>query len=229
MGRKLKDEPLEVLGNGVYSVVEAARLTRLRTQRVREWFRGRNTDTRVFRPVFESDYRVLHDEYAISFLDLIELNIAGKLREAGISLHYLRKAYNRLRLEVGDHPFCQREIYVGGKKIFTRGLDADEAHSVIEAISRQSYFDNIILPFLRRIDYDQQTNLAIRWHIAEMVVIDPGIRFGKPVIEGIGITTSVLRESYYANGADANFVANWFGVDTRYVLAAVAFENSLAA
>src|SRR5262245_47910037 len=104
---------LDVLGRGVYTIAEAERLTRLRQERVREWFRGRSSPTRVFRPVFESDYPVLHEEYAISFLDLIELKIGGTIREMGVSLPYLRKVYKELENDFGEHPFCIREIYVG--------------------------------------------------------------------------------------------------------------------
>jgi uncharacterized protein (DUF433 family) len=220
---------MEVIGKGVYSVAEASRLTRLRTQRVREWFRGRESTSRIFKPVFESDYPVIEEEYAISFLDLIELNVGGKLRDANVPLQYLRKVYNYLRQEYGDHPFCRRAIYIGDKKIFTSGLNEEESSSVIEAITNQSYFEKIILPFLRRIDYDLDTEQAIRWHIANMVVIDPKIRFGKPVVEEVGIATSVLRDSYFANDEDASFVAKWFGIRERHVMAAVDFENNLAA
>ena len=82
---------------------------------------------------------------------------------------------------------------------------------------------------MEKIDYDNVTKLAIRWHIADSVVIDPTIRFGKPVIEEIGMSTKILRNSYDANGEDADFVAEWFGVENRHVVAAVNFENSLAA
>ena len=220
---------MEVLGKGVYSVAEAARLTRLRTQRVNEWFRGRESASRIFTPLFQSDYPVVHEEYAISFLDLIELNIGGKLRESGVSMQYLRKVYRHLRGDFGEHPFCQREVYVGDKKIFTRGLNREEGSSVIEAMTRQAYFDKIILPFLQKIDYDDVTNLAARWRIADLIVVDPAIRFGKPIVDGVGIATSVLLKSYYANMEDAELVASWFGVEPRHVLAAVEFENQLAA
>ena len=220
---------MNVLGKGVYTIAEAARLTRLRPQRVREWFRGRESTSRIFTPVFQSDYPVLHEEYAISFLDLIELNIGGKLREAGISLQKLRLNYHELRKEYGDHPFCTRQIYVGGKQIFTRGLNEEDSGSVIEAMSKQLYFDKIILPFLKRIHYDETTKRAAKWHIADLVVLDPTIRFGKPVIEQTGMSTAVLRNSYYANGEDPGFVAGWFGVEERHVIAAVEFENQLAA
>jgi uncharacterized protein (DUF433 family) len=220
---------MEVLGKGVYSIAEAARLTRLKTQRVREWFRGRSSPSRIFKPVFESDYPILHEEYAISFLDLVELKIGGSLREMGVSLPYLRKVYNHLQTDFGDHPFCSREIYVGDKKIFTRGLNEEESRTVIEALTNQQYFETIILPFLKKIDYDDLTDQAIRWHIADLVVIDPTIRFGKPIVEETGIGTSVLRKAYYANGEDADLVARWFGIEARHVLAAVNFENELAA
>jgi hypothetical protein len=188
---------MEILGKGVYSIAEAARLTRLRTQRVSEWFRGRESVSRIFRPVFQSDYPILDEEYAISFLDLVELNIGGKLREAGISLQQLRKVYNELRLDFGDHPFCSRQVYVDGKQVFTRGLSDEESSSVIEAITRQAYFDKIILPFLKKIDYNEATKQAERWHIANMIVVDPAIRFGKPIVRETGIATSVLRQSYF--------------------------------
>jgi uncharacterized protein (DUF433 family) len=220
---------VDILGKGVYSIPEAARLTKLRTQRVREWFRGRKSPSKIFRPVFESDYPILHEQYAISFLDLIELKIGGSLREMGVSLPYLRKVYNHLQQEFGNHPFCKRQIYVGGKRIFTQGLSEEESNNVIEAITNQGYFESIILPFLSKVDYDDVTELAVRWRIANQVVIDPAIRFGKPIVEETGIATYILRQSFYANNEDADFVARWFGVERRHVEAAVTFENSLAA
>ena len=220
---------MEVLGNGVYSIPEAARLTGLRARRVRDWFRGRQSEKRKVKSVFQSDYEIVEKAYAISFLDLIELNVAGKLREAGVPLQHLRKVYKQLREDFGDHPFSTREIYVRDKKVFTRGLSDDEATSLSEAITRQSYFDKIILPFLKKIDYDEATKFAARWRIAKMVVLDPKIRFGRPTVLGTGIATRVLHDSYYANDEDAERVADWFGVESKHVMAAVEFENSLAA
>jgi len=44
-----------ILGRGVYNLPEAARLTGLRPQRVREWFHGRPKE-RSCKPVFRSEY-----------------------------------------------------------------------------------------------------------------------------------------------------------------------------
>ena len=219
----------EVLGRGVYSIAEAARLTRLRPRRVNEWFRGRDTPGRTSRPLFQSDYPVMHEQNSISFLDLIELKIGGTLRDMGVSLQYLRKAYERLKSEFGEHPLCRRAIFSGDKQIFTKGMSIDGPNPPIEAITGQVYFDEVILPFLERVEYDSVTDRAVRWRIAEMVVIDPAYRFGSPMVMPVGIPTSTLRNAYYANAESAAVVADWFGIEPAHVMAAVAFENDLAA
>jgi uncharacterized protein (DUF433 family) len=222
---------MKMLGKGVYTIAEAALLTQLRTARVQEWFRGRFVG-KTMHSVFSSDYPVVGGDYAISFLDLVELFIAGQLREMAISLQYIRKVYKHLESDYGRHPFCSREIYVregDKKKIFTRGLDDVERNRVIEAMTKQSYFDKIILPFLQRIDYDEATNLARRWRIHGSIVVDPALCFGKPIVDGTGISTTLLATAYHANSRDAKRVSSWYGVTPAQVKAAVSFEEWLAA
>ena len=71
--------------------------------------------------------------------------------------------------------------------------------------------------------------MARRWSIADMVVLDPAISLGKPIVEGVGIATAILAAAYHANGQDVDLVADWFNVHSKHVLAAVEFEASLAA
>jgi len=87
----------------------------------------------------------------------------------------------------------------------------------------------VLLPFLEQVQYDSDTGQAARWRIAEMVVIDPAYRFGAPLVEPVGIPTSTLRHSYYANAENAGVVAHWYGIEPKHVMAAVDFENGLAA
>ena len=218
-----------ILGHGVYSLPEAARLTRLKPQRVREWFQGPASGP-ARRPVFLSDYPPVDGDRAISFHDLIELFVAGQLRDHGVSLQTLRKVHKTLQDDLQTrHPFCRREVLTRGGQLFTLGLDEQGEEDMIEILTRQRVFPDILLPFLRRIDYDQATELARRWCIADLVVIDPTICLGKPIIEGIGIATAVLAASYDANDQNAELVADWFRVHPKHVIAAVDFERSLAA
>ena len=202
--RPMNETPaVSVLGRGVYDLSEAARLTGLRAARVRAWFRTAG-DHRGTSGVFRSDYPSVGDDRAISFLDLIEVYIAGRLREADppVSLQHIRKVHRKLALDSKvSHPFCTQDIYHGHGRIFTRPLNTDG--SVIEPLANQSYFNEIIMPFLKKIEYDNISKLAKLWRIADGVVIDPTRCFGKPISESAGIATRILAAAYFANGRDA--------------------------
>lgn len=218
-----------MLGNGVYGYREAARLTGLKPACVREWFRSRPGDAKR-PPVFSSDYKPVDGGRAISFLDLIDVFVAGQLREHGVSLQTLRRVYVRLQTELNaKHPFCRSELLSDGKIVFTRGMDERGQEELKEVLSRQKVFPSIILPFLKRIDYGEVSRLAERWRIARLVVIDPRISFGKPIVEEYSIPTAVLADAYQANDQDAERVADWFNVNAEHVLAAVEFESNMAA
>ncbi len=218
-----------ILGHGVYSLPEAARLTHLNRRRVREWFHGRPQE-QARKPVFRSDYQSVGGDRAISFLDLIELKVAGQLRDRGVSLQSLRKVHKQLQTDLkARHPFCRKEVLTDGKRVFTLGLDDEYMAEMVEVLSHQRVFADILLPFLKRIDYDEATRLARRWCIDEMVVIDPAICLGKPIIGEVGIATSILADAYVANNNDAELVADWFKIHSKHVIAAADFERSLAA
>jgi len=218
-----------MLGNGVYGYREAARLTRVKRACIREWFRIRAARAKWL-SVFRSDYKPVERDHAISFLDLIDVFVTGQLREHGVSLQTLRRVHTRLQDELNTpHPFCRRELLSDGRIVFTRGMDEKGQEELKEVLTHQKVFPQIILPFLKRIDYDEVSKLAERWRIARLVVIDPRICFGKPVVEEYSIPTAVLSDAYRANNHDAELVADWFNVNADYVLAAVEFESNMVA
>jgi uncharacterized protein (DUF433 family) len=219
---------MSILGHGIYNLPEAGRLTGLKPQRVREWFGGR--EAKVRRPVFRSDYQSIGGDQAISFHDLIELFVAGQMRDWGVSLQLIRQVHVRLQNDLQTpHPFCRKEILTKNGQVFTLGLDEQGQKEMIEVLTQQRVFPDILLPFLNRIDYDRATAMARRWCIADLVVIDPAICLGKPIVDGIGIATAVLSASYEANDHNAELVADWFRVHTKHIIAAVEFERSMAA
>jgi uncharacterized protein (DUF433 family) len=127
------------------------------------------------------------------------------------------------------HPFCRQELLTDGKTVFTQGLGPSGQDEIIDALTLQKVFPRIILPFLKRIDYEGATKLAARWRIADMIIVDPRICFGKPVVEEAGIPTTVLSAAYHANGRNADVVADWYNVHPDHVLAAAKFEGQIAA
>jgi uncharacterized protein (DUF433 family) len=85
------------------------------------------------------------------------------------------------------------------------------------------------LPTLERIDYDLASKLATKWHLSPLVVLDPRVCFGQPIVEPVGITTYVLAAFYIANGRNAKTVVNWYEIEEEHVMAAVEFETRFAA
>lgn len=221
---------MDVLGHGVYTVPRAAKLVRLPEQRVREWFRGRKSSAKQRKPVFLGDYQPIEDAFALSFLDLIDVYVAGQMRQHGVSLQTVRRVYGRLSRELNtSHPFCRKELFTDGEDVFIRGKDRQGEEEIYEAITKQKVFPKLILPFLKQIDYDHITVIAARWRIAPEVVLDPRICFGSPVVCEYSIPTYVLHASYLANGESADKVANWYNINSEAVLAAVSFEINLLA
>jgi uncharacterized protein (DUF433 family) len=215
-----------ILDHGVYGYSEAGKLTGLARTRVREWFRERPAKSG---PIFHSEYDPVDGDRAISFLDLVDVFVAGQLRERGVSLQTLRKVYSRMSQDLQTaHPFCRVELLSDGKTVFMQ-YGQSETAELLEVLTRQKVFPDIILPFLKKIDYGTITRLAERWHIAKLVVVDPRICLGKPIVEEVSIPTAVLSQAYRANGNNAEAVAGWYNIHSKHVLAAVEFETKMAA
>ena len=217
-----------MLGQGVYGFPEAARLTDLKSVTVRAWFKESARD-RSRRPVFKSDYRPIDGARVISFLDLVELYVVGRLRDHGLSLQKIRRVHAKMadRLDT-KHPFGKRRIFTDGADLFIGNADGDR-EELIDILHDQKVFPEILLPFLKRIEYDDATSLAKCWRIADMVVLDPSICYGKPIVQQIGISTKILANAYRANDRNVDFVAYWYNIKPKHVMAAVEFEDKYAA
>lgn len=215
----------QILGHGVYSVTQAARLLHLKPNRVGEWFSGRRTA-----PVFNGDYPVIEGDRAISFLDMIDALVAAKFREEGVSLQTLRRVYRRLENDFkSPHPFCRKELLTDGNTVFIRVFDEEGEEHLVEVLTRQKVFPRIILPYLKQLDYDVATSLAVRWNVGHGILVDPEICMGKPIVKEVGIATHILAREYESNRRNARAVANWYGIEPKHVLSAYRFERGLVA
>ncbi|QEL13288.1 hypothetical protein [Limnoglobus roseus] len=217
------------LGLGIYDLREAARFTRLNPTRVRRWFVQRPSEPNR-KPVLHSDYSAIQGDPAISFLDLIDVFVFGQLRTHGVSLPTLRKVSVQLTKVLDTrHPFAHHRLATDGQEVFLRGIDADGKDELIEVLTRQRVFPEIIAPFLKKLDYDPSTDLARLWHIGRGVILDPRIAMGKPVVEGVYVKTDLLAAAWEANKRNAEAVARWYNVGPQDVLRAVEFELGQAA
>ncbi|MDO8631925.1 MAG: hypothetical protein Q7R41_15680, partial [Phycisphaerales bacterium] len=217
---------LPTLELGVYTLSEVARYTNLKYSTVRYWFLGR-PDGAGRGPVFRSDYPIVCGQRAVSFLDLFDALIAGQFRELGVSLQVVRRAHTLLQRRLGTiHPFCHQDLYTDGKAIIAGTASEINDETLNDVISGQHLFPQIKI-HLDHVVYCTKTKLAVRWHVADGVVMDPTLCRGKPVVEPTGTTTFVLSGAYSANDQNADLVADLFDVSIEQVLNAVKFEEAL--
>ena len=216
---------VEYIGHGIYTFSEASKLTGIHVNTLRAWFLG----TTSRQPLGIGDYAdAPSGEHIISFLDLIDVLIVGKLRQTGVSLQYLRRIREELIREFETaHPFSCARLLTDGKRVFVHLADEYGEEELKDILTRQQAFPEILTPYLEQIDYNPQTQLAHCWHITSGVVLDPGRSFGKPIIDSAGIPSSILASAFRANDEDADLVADWYSVTAEEVRSAVDFESWL--
>jgi len=215
---------IPVLGRGLYTVPEAARLVRTSPRQLGAWFYGWS---RGAGPLTHSDYDAPGmPRRLISFLDLIDSLVVLELRRQGISLQRLRKVRDALACELQmAHPFCLQNLYTVGKQVFIETADRYGDNALKELVKNQFAFKAILGPQLHAIKYARETLTAMRWHPHPGVVVDPQRQYGKPIVESVGVPTAILMASYTANDRNSRLVADWFGISARNVEVAVTFER----
>lgn len=224
------------LGCGIYGATLASKLAnlarpegaaRIGPRRIRGWFDGSaHPRSPCFCPGIETSGR----HRLISFVDLVDVIGATRLIWRGFSGTKIRRWHDRLVQVLSDpHPFARHEFHTDGKSLFLRTLQASGEAELLDLDRMQFAFDSIVLPFLDQIEYDRETSLASRWNVAAGVVVDPAIRFGRPVAVGTRIPTYILAETLKAENGDAERVAEWYELTADQVRAAAAFEDQLRA
>lgn len=180
-----------------YSIAEAAGYLRIPKSTLRAWLLGQNT----FRAVI-----TIADPKArrLSFINLVEAFVlAGIRREHAIPLPKVRKAVEFLRRKFNSRrPLADDQFATDGVDLFVEKFGA-----LVGATQEGQYqLRDIILDqlkFVRR-DPNGVPEKIVLFPVASgvkrsaSVVIDPRLSFGRPVLDGLGVRTSVLAERFKA-------------------------------
>jgi uncharacterized protein (DUF433 family) len=224
-----------LLGTGIYTIPEAARLTRVSHWRVRRWLQGYDFSVKAGRhhspAVWHGQLEAIERHLALGFLDVIEMRFVDAFLRAGVSWKTLRRAHNRAQQFLNlSHPFCSSRFKVFGRQIILE-LPRDDAEPELWEIARdQRVFGGIVGSYLKDLEFGSG-ELPQRWWPrgrSHPVALDPRRSFGQPIIFEAGIPTRALARSVSANGSIEQ-VARWFEVSLSAVREAVAFEQSLVA
>ncbi|WP_417248349.1 hypothetical protein [Celeribacter sp.] len=216
---------IQILGKGVYTPREAARLVGTSHMQVLRWTRGSGPTE----PLFDAYYQALSDEVTeISFLDLIEVRVVSAMRKANISLQSIRFAISYAQEKLGvERPLASRSFKTDGSEILMDALENDgELISLSKARPGQKVFRKIVQQSLNDLEYEN--GIAARWRPRNhtQVVLDPNRHFGDPILDEYGISTAMLCREMQQFG-DAAYLSRIYEIPKNAILKAVDFERSL--
>jgi uncharacterized protein (DUF433 family) len=222
---------VDLLGQGIYDVTEAARLTGVSRRRIVRWMQGydfvvRGGSKHHSDPVWGGDLAPIDGTYALSFRDLIEVRFIDGFRRAGVSWPTIRRAAREAcDLLKTKHPFATRRFRTDGRAIYAQ-LEA----KLLELGRRQFAFQEVVDPSLF-VGLEYRDDQLARWRPHEgrkLIVLDPARSFGRPIADRSGVPTFALAAALAAEGVgQAARVARWFDVTTAEVDAAAAYERFL--
>jgi uncharacterized protein (DUF433 family) len=177
-----------------YGIVEAARYLRIPYQTLRYWLTG---FARV-KPIIR-----MAGENRLSFMNLLECHVlAGMRRDYNLRLPNVRSALTNLaRHSPSSHPLVDQPLETDGVDLFIRKIGR------LENLSKHSQLEisEFLEIHLRRIEKDTAGLFRFFPFVMErspsepkLILIDPRVGFGKPVIAGTGISTGIIAARFNA-------------------------------
>jgi uncharacterized protein (DUF433 family) len=207
-------------------MVEAAHYARVPYQTLRYWTKGRHS----IKPLIEL---ASTDPPRFSFINLMECHmLSGMRRDYNLSILKVRAALLSLeQLAPSKHPLVDRQFETNRTDIFFREHDRElvnlnnpnQRHfremleMNMERISRTDAGSFIFFPFVeKRSRYEPK-----------MIMINPAVSFGRPVISGTGIPTAVLASRFHARESISE-LAREYGRTEKEVEEAIRWESRTA-
>jgi uncharacterized protein (DUF433 family) len=209
-----------------YRLAEAARLTGTTGQTISRWYRGYSVPGHRMKPVLPSDGTPL-----LSYLQLVEVAFVADFRRSGVKLDRLRQAHEYCRKTFSsEYPFAQYRFKTDGVHVLAEFMEHEGGWRSDEHLITTDAGGQVVwVPAIReRLDqFDYEHNVAFRWHPrgrSSVILIDPRIAFGAPVIGDTGLPTWVVKERYEA-GEELQEIEEDFDIARPQVEAALEFEG----
>lgn len=218
-----------------YTISEAAHYLLIPPATLRSWTVGRYYPVHGGRRLFKPIVAVPQESpVMLSFVNLIEAHVLDAIRrEYGVGLPKVRSAMEFLKREFGSkHPLAEEKIETDGRDLFIRSL----GKLITASQDGQIAMPELVDAYLKRIERDEH-GLALRLYPftrkrqldePRVVVIDPRISFGRPVLVGTGIRTAIVAERYKA-GESIEELAKDYGRKSLDIQEAIRCELAVEA
>lgn len=170
----------------------------------------------------------------IPFIGLAEGMVLAAFRETGLPLQRIRPALEQLETEVGlAHALASQRLYTDGANLlfdYAESQDDKQLRLLTIVHSGQRVFHDVIVQYLKRIEYDDGWAARVKLPITEepLLVADPERAFGQPIFIHGGAGLSDVMDRIEA-GENELLVAEDYGVPIEDVRAALASPVRAAA
>lgn len=222
----IHDEP-------AYSAQEAAAILAVPSATVKSWCFGQtyhlHGEKRQFQPVIRAADK---KSRLISFANLCELHVLSAIRRYHrIPMPRVRESVEYVRKELGaDRPLIDSQFMTNGIDLFVehaskllnvskQGQEAlrGEFEAALARIERNKNGSPIrLFPFSRSsMQLDEQPRI---------VVVDPRLSFGRPVLTGSAVPTRIIVDRFQA-GDSMSEMAEDYGVGEAEIEEAIRFEQ----
>ena len=233
---KAQAEGKTLLGVGLYSVPEAARITRIPAQHIRRWLWGYRYTAGGKRrhrpPLWAPELPPLAAGKGLSFRDLVEIQFVHRFRQEGLSLQFIRRTIDKAtELLEKTYPLSSVRFKTDGKRIMAQVVDelTEERGSVFDLETGQYLLDYVLDHLYDALEYSQFDDLLRWWPLGKdrNVCVDPKRSFGSPIVRE-GVPTGIIAGAFKAEGS-IEAVARWFEINEASINDALEFERSLTA
>lgn len=188
-----------------YAIPEAAHYLCIPKATLRSWVLGQWYQTGGERRFAEAVIKLVpSDGRLLSFINLVEAHVLDAIRrDHKISLQKVRRALEYLAEHLpSSHPLADQRFATDGLYLFV------EKYGELINITQQGQLAirKLIEAHLLRIEHDPK-GVPVRLYPftrkrdaqePRVVVIDPYISFGRPVLAGTGIATAIIAERFKA-------------------------------
>jgi uncharacterized protein (DUF433 family) len=214
---------------GLYTLDQAAHLTRLTTRSLRRWLDGEaDKDPAILRKMPASDSKV------IGFVDLIQALAIRAIRNSGkLSLQKVRQTITEAARLGVTFPFARRhQTYVFDDDVVIKLAD-ETLIQVTGKYKDQQLIKPVVELYLEDLSFDAATGLATEFvplrdnQSDASIVINPARKYGAPLVMPRGRTVSSLVDAVDSEGSIAA-AANAYEVPEADVKLALRYEDILA-
>jgi uncharacterized protein (DUF433 family) len=224
------------IGRGVYTLAEAARLTRVPSRSIRRWCSGYTYrykgEDRHSPAIIATEVEPIDGTPVLDFSDLIEVRFLNAFREHGVGWKAIRIAALRAMELLGRHrPFSTRIFKTDGRTILAEIVKETGDKVLLDLVLSQYAFERVLAPFLYAgLEFDDLDEPKRWWPLGttRSVVLDPHRMFGAPIVTQGGVPTKILYDAVEVEQS-IDFVAGWYEIEPYEVKDAVEFERDLAA